>query len=221
MMAQEAKGGQSCHSFPMSITDLRQLQADMHEDTLTKVSSFSTTSLNEERHVHFNNEVMQCAAVEAKDGNKENDCMPHLDKEDQVVGSNGKNIAHLPPTRLNYHIDLSESPSETTFNQWLKSSPSKPAPTVSMDTMPHLHAPANLLLDDGYDDDDSDDANLDFATASQLALILTAIGRHCLPRMAIRTAAMVKFKGLALPCLWNMMTVNLPVSPSRTRSLVQ
>jgi hypothetical protein len=173
MMVQAAKGDQSRHSFPMSITDPHQLHGDIHEDTFTTSSSFCTDSLNEERHVHFNNEVIQCVAIEAKDGNKEGDCMSHLDKEDQLASNNnGKTVAHLPPTRLKYHIDLSEPPSETTFNQWFKSSPpSKPAPTMSMDTMPPLHVPGNLLLDGCYDDDDDDDngdADLHFATPSQL-----------------------------------------------------
>lgn len=131
------------------------------------------TSPGERRHIHFNNEVVQCIAVEAKGYEDE---LPTFDEssDDGVVmmrqvshwaplsnrstprnsfSGDGKTIAPLPSTTLKYRGDT-ESRSSI-LDRW--SSPSTLSPTPSVETLrpSESEPPANFLLDE-------EDPNLDF-----------------------------------------------------------
>lgn len=77
LKAQEAASGWSRPSFPRSNTDLDRIHHRTGSSTyslggtLTASSASGLTSPSERRHIHFNNEVVQCIAVEAKEVDEE------------------------------------------------------------------------------------------------------------------------------------------------------
>lgn len=191
LKAQEAANGWSRPPFPRSNTDIDQIHHRTGSSTyslggtLTTSSSSGMTSPSERRHIHFNNEVVQCIAVEAKEGDED---WPAVDDEsssdDGVVmmsqmaaqaslsnrstprnsfSSDSKTIAPLPSTTLKYRGDTPE-PRESILNRWssLPSSSSasstlSPSPSEETIRPPQSQSSANFLLDD-----DDEDPSLDF-----------------------------------------------------------
>lgn len=169
LKAQEAAHGWTRPSFPRSNTDLDQIHRRTGSSTyslngtLTTTSSSGMTSPNERRHIHFNNEVVQCIAVEAKEGDED---WPVVDDESssddgvvmmrQISGqaslsnrstprnsfsSDSKTIAPLPSTTLKYRGDTPD-PHESVLDRWTSlpsstsaSSSSKLSPTPSVETL--------------------------------------------------------------------------------------
>ena len=145
LKAQEAAHGWTRPPFPRSNTDLDHIHHRTGSSTyslngtLTTTSSSGMTSPSERRHIHFNNEVVQCIAVEAKEGDED---WPVVDDESssddgvvmmrQISGqaslsnrstprnsfsSDSKTIAPLPSTTLKYRGDTPE-PHESILNRW-------------------------------------------------------------------------------------------------------
>ncbi|KAJ5458926.1 hypothetical protein N7530_010870 [Penicillium desertorum] len=138
LKAQEAENNWARPPFPRSNTDLDHLHHRTGSSTyslggtLTTSSSSGMTSPNERRHIHFNNEVVQCIAVEAK--GYEDDWPATFEDEpssdDGVVlmrqissrsslsncttprnsFNDGKTIAPLPSTTLKYLGDPPRAP---------------------------------------------------------------------------------------------------------------
>jgi hypothetical protein len=134
------------------------------------------TSPSERRHIHFNNEVVQCIAVEAKIYEDEWPATFEESSDEGIVmmrqipdqppisnrntprnsfSGDGKTIALLPSTTLKYRGD--PEPRSTILDRWSSSSPSTLSPTPSVETLrPSEPQPqANFLLDD-------EDPELDF-----------------------------------------------------------
>ncbi|KAJ6035806.1 hypothetical protein N7540_000085 [Penicillium herquei] len=189
LKAQEAQHNWTRPSFTRSNTDLDHIHhrtgsstySNSTGDTLTSSSS-GLTSPSERRHIHFNNEVVQCIAVEAKYADEE-DWPMTFDEEssdDGVVmmreiagsaslsnrstprnsfSSDSKTIAPLPSTTLKCRGDTPEPHTESSLlDRWANFAPASPSslsPTPSVET---LRPPsANFLLDD-----DDEDPSLDF-----------------------------------------------------------
>lgn len=178
LKAQEAENGWSRPPYPRSNTDLDSLHNRTGSSTYSLGGTLTTpssgmTSPSERRHIHFNNEVVQCIAVEAKGYEDE---LPTFDEssDDGVImmrqishraplsnrntprnsfSGDGKTIAPLPSTTLKYRGDT-ESRSSI-LDRW--SSPSTLSPTPSVETLrPSESEPqANFLLDE-------EEPNLDF-----------------------------------------------------------
>jgi hypothetical protein len=144
--------------------------------TLTATSSSGIVSAGERRHIHFNNEVMQCIAVEAKEGDEEEDewlaaFEDESSDEDAVMISllvsrasvsnhstqrssfscERKTIAPLPSTSLRYRE------TDSIMSQWSVLQPlSTPSPTSLVETLRPPQRSADDLLDE-------EDAGLVFA----------------------------------------------------------
>lgn len=150
--------------------------------TGTNSTSSGLVSPSEKRHIHFNNEVVQCIAVEAKDGEDDDDdpSLFHFDQEDDDESDDGvvmmkqfpskapissrstprnsfssesKTIAPLPSTTLKYRGDTPEPP------QHSRSSPTTTgelSPSPSVETLRPPRPEANFLLDDEENDLDPD-----------------------------------------------------------------
>ncbi|CAG7930606.1 unnamed protein product [Penicillium olsonii] len=175
LKAQEAENGWARPPFPRSNTDLGQMHHRTGSSTyslggtLTTSSSSGMTSPSERRHIHFNNEVVQCIAVEAKSYEDEWPATFEESSDDGVVmmrqipdrdpvgtrtprnsfSGEGKTIAPLPSTTLKYRGDF-EPNSHILGRSGL-------SPTPSVETLrPSVPEPqANFLLDD-------EDPSLDF-----------------------------------------------------------
>lgn len=140
------------------------------------------TSPSERRHIHFNNEVVQCIAVEAK--GYEDDWPATFEEsssDDDVVlmrqissrsslsnrstprnsfTGDGKTIAPLPSTTLKYRGDALESHAQTILDRWSTPTPTRTvSPTPSVETLRPSRPSepsANFLLDE------CEDPSLDF-----------------------------------------------------------
>ncbi|KAJ5587957.1 uncharacterized protein N7459_003722 [Penicillium hispanicum] len=191
LKAQEAEHGWTRPPFPRSNTDLDQIHHRTGSSTyslggtLTASSSSGLTSPSERRHIHFNNEVVQCIAVEAKEGDDEDGWPVALNEEsssdDDIVmmqqissnasisnrttprnsfGSESKTIAPLPSTTLKYRGDTPESRGGSILDRWTTQPPSSTlSPTPSVETLrpSPSSTSANFLLDE-----DDEDPSLDF-----------------------------------------------------------
>jgi hypothetical protein len=191
LKAQEAENNWTRPPFPRSNTDLDQIHHRTGSSTyslggtLTTSSWSGLTSPSERRHIHFNNEVVQCIAVEVKEMDEDESWPPAFDEEsssdDSVVmmrqipgrasvsnrstprgsfSSDSKTIAPLPSTTLKYRGDTPE-PRESILDRW-STSPSTPtssklSPTPSVETLRPPRPSANFLLDD-----EDEDPSLDF-----------------------------------------------------------
>lgn len=143
-------------------------------------SSSGLASPYERRHIHFDNEVKQMIAVEGKDdGDEEEETSPrHFEEEDEgeeevltmrevpsrakvsnkstprgSFSKDGKTIAPLPSTTLNYRGETPDPEKQTMRpdSQWVESS-SLPT-SSSQETLRPSRPSANFLLDD---DDEAD-----------------------------------------------------------------
>lgn len=140
------------------------------------------TSPSEQRHIHFNDEVVQCIAVEAK--GYEDDWPATFEEsssDDGVVlmrqissrsslsncstprnsfTGDGKTIAPLPSTTLKYRGDPPESDAQTILDRWSTPAPTRTvSPTPSVETLRPSRPSepsANFLLDE------CEDPSLDF-----------------------------------------------------------
>lgn len=154
-------------------------------DTPTNATFSKTVSPNEKRHIHFNNEVVQCIAVEAKDEDERDECCSVDDDPSpddifstrqtppSVSASNSssprnsfshenKTIAPLPSTTLKSRGDTPEPPPGL-MERWFGTR-STPLPSFvsSMGSRRPPEPSANFLLDD----EDFDDG-LDFSWQSK------------------------------------------------------
>lgn len=140
------------------------------------------TSPSERRHIHFNNEVVQCIAVEAK--GYEDDWPATFEDESSSDGGvvlmrqissrsslsnrsttrnsfsgDGKTIAPLPSTTLKYRGDAPEPHAQTIFDRWSTTPTRTLSPTPSVETLRPSRPSepsANFLLDE------CEDPSLDF-----------------------------------------------------------
>ncbi|KAJ9196120.1 hypothetical protein DTO164E3_6417 [Paecilomyces variotii] len=146
------------------------------DTTPTNATSSGLTSPGERRHIHFNNEVVQCIAVEAKGADDDYNCWSHpYDQDDEsdddglVImkrfssrppiarkraptrssSSESKTIAPLPPTTLKYRGDTPELPSSE-GPAGMTESPNL-THTPSMETLRPSKSQTNFLLDDEDD----------------------------------------------------------------------
>ncbi|KAJ5563836.1 hypothetical protein N7513_000078 [Penicillium frequentans] len=189
LKAQEAEQGWTRPPFPRSNTDLDQLHHRTGSSTyslggtLTTASSSGMTSPSERRHIHFNNEVVQCIAVEAKgdegwpltfDEESSSDdgvvMMRQISGEASIstrstprnsFSGESKTIAPLPSTTLKYRGDTPEPRGESSIlDRWAALSPSPSPSTSSLSPTPSVETlrppSANFLLDD------DEDPSLDF-----------------------------------------------------------
>ncbi|KAJ5901360.1 hypothetical protein N7504_007354 [Penicillium tannophilum] len=189
LKAQEAEQGWTRPPFPRSNTDLDQLHHRTGSSTyslggtLTTSSSSGMTSPSERRHIHFNNEVVQCIAVEAKgdegwpmtfDEESSSDdgvvMMRQISGEASIstrstprnsFSGESKTIAPLPSTTLKYRGDTPEPRGESSIlDRWAALSPSTSPSTSSLSPTPSVETlrppSANFLLDD------DEDPSLDF-----------------------------------------------------------
>jgi hypothetical protein len=159
------------------------------EDSLSSVStrnsgsSSGLQSPSERRHIHFNNEVEQCIAVESKEEDEHEDGEGHRsfsedDEDDESVvmmkqvpskaklsnrstprnsfSNESKTIKPLPSTTLKYNGDTPE-PNEAQQLRALNSfwpTTNNLSPSPSQETLRPPRPQANFLLDD--DDEDVD-----------------------------------------------------------------
>ncbi|KAJ5517525.1 hypothetical protein N7527_009085 [Penicillium freii] len=187
LKAQEAENNWARPPFPRSNTDLDQLHHRTGSSTYSlggtlTTSSSGMTSPSERRHIHFNNEVVQCIAVEAK--SYEDDWPATFEEsssDDGVVlmrqissrsilsnrstprnsfTGDGKTIAPLPSTTLKYRGDSYESHAQTILDRWSTPTPTRAvSPTPSVETLRPSgpsEPSANFLLDE------CEDPSLDF-----------------------------------------------------------
>ena len=191
LKAQEAEYGWTRPALPRSNTDLEQLH-HLHDrtksatyssrSTLTASSLSGLTSPSEQRHIHFNNEVVQCIAVEVKEG-EEGDgwpvasdgdlsdhgvCMMRDVSSNQALSSqsilhnslssDSKTIAPLPSTTLKYRGDAAEPCGNYILDRSAILPPSsRLSPTPSVETLRPSPTSANFLLDEN-----DEDSSLDF-----------------------------------------------------------
>lgn len=186
LKAQEAVNGWARPPLVRSNTDLDHLHHRTGSSTyslggtLTTATSSGLTSPSERRHIHFNNEVEQCIAVDIKEGDEWAATFEEESSSDdgvvmmrQMAGksslsnrstprnsfsSEGKTIAPLPSTTLKYRGDPPEPKGGCILDRWsaLPYSSSL-SPTPSVETIRPPSQSANFLLDE-----DDEDASLDF-----------------------------------------------------------
>ncbi|KAJ5549724.1 hypothetical protein N7535_002339 [Penicillium sp. DV-2018c] len=188
LKAQEAEINWTRPPFPRSNTDLDQLHhrtgstTSALDGTLTSSSLSGMASPSERRHIHFNDEVVQCIAVEAK-GYEDEWPAAFEDQsysDDGVVlmrqisnktspsrrstprnsfSGDGKTIAPLPSTTLKYRGDPPEPRVPTILDRWSTTTTPTLSPTPSVETLrppERSSPPANFLLDE------EEDPNLDY-----------------------------------------------------------
>lgn len=181
-----------------SILQSRHQQDRTGSTTPTAVAGTPTTapvsdigSPNERRHIHFNNEVVQCIAIEAKEEGEDYGEWP-MGLEDGLFSGNvamtnqmlsntaasnrcsprnnpghqNKTIAPLPSTTLRGDT-TPEPPASSFIERWFGSrSSTSPSPTTPpKDSRRSSEPSANFLLDDDDDDYDSNDG-FDFSWQS-------------------------------------------------------
>jgi hypothetical protein len=152
------------------------------DSTPSNSTASGLISPNERRHIHFNNEVVQCIAVEAKD-EEDHEHDPSLfflgpdddaESDDGVVmmkqvppkatitnrstprtsfSSESKTIAPLPSTTLKYRSDTPELPAWNQNQRGPFFGGGQLSPSPSVETLRPAHPEANFLLDDDEDDD--------------------------------------------------------------------
>lgn len=189
MKAQEAENGRARPPLARANTDIDRFHRTGSSSyslggSLTTTSSSSLASPSDRRHIHFNNEVVQCIAVEAKEGDEEEDELPaafddESSSDDGVVmmpqlpsrafisnrstprssfSGEGKTIAPLPSTTLKYRGDTPEPRADSILGRWSALPPSSTlSPTPSVETLRPSQPSANFLLDD-----EDEDEGLDF-----------------------------------------------------------
>jgi len=149
---------------------------------LPSASSSGLQSPSERRHIHFNNKVEQCIAIDSKDGDDDQEDYYHAihddddySDEDVVMmkrvpikarlsnrstprnsfSNESKTIAMLPSTTLKYRGDTpdpAKQQSKQTSGFW--SSGAKLSPSPSQETLRPSKPSTNFLLDD--EDEDAD-----------------------------------------------------------------
>ncbi|KAJ5359865.1 hypothetical protein N7517_009056 [Penicillium concentricum] len=183
LKAQEAETNWARPPFPRSNTDLDHLHHRTGSSTYSlggtlTTSSSGMTSPSERRHIHFNNEVVQCIAVEAKGYEDWPATFDESSSDDGIVmirqisgrsslsnrstphnsfSGDGKTIAPLPSTTLKYRGDVPEPHAQTILDRW--STPRTTSPTPSVETIRPSgpsEPSANFLLDE------CEDPSLDF-----------------------------------------------------------
>ncbi|KAJ5742132.1 hypothetical protein N7533_011541 [Penicillium manginii] len=196
LKAQEANGW-SRPPFPRSNTDLDQIHHRTGSSTYSlggtlTTSSSGMTSPSERRHIHFNDEVEQCIAVDVKESDEG---WPAVDDEsssdDGVVmmreisgqaslsnrstprnsfSSDSKIIAPLPSTTLKYRGDTPEPrESMSILDRWSSLPSSQPSTSTSNSTklsptpsVETLRPPHSQSSANFLLDDDDEDPSLDF-----------------------------------------------------------
>jgi len=188
LKAQEAVNGWVRPPLVRSNTDLDHIHHRRGSstysmgDTLTTPSSSGLTSPSERRHIHFNDKVEQCIAVDVKEGDEDDwpftfddesssddglFMMRHITGKPSLsmrstprnsFSSDSKTIAPLPSTTLKYRGDTPEPKGRYILDRWsaLPCSSSL-SPTPSVETIRPPSQSANFLL--GEDDEDP---SLDF-----------------------------------------------------------
>ncbi|KAL9111963.1 MAG: hypothetical protein Q9227_003583 [Pyrenula ochraceoflavens] len=150
--------------------------------SLSSESSSGLTSPSERRHIHFDNEVKQMIAVEGKDdGDEDEEILPpggeqdeEEDEEEDLVtmkeipskakmsnrstprgsfSKDGKTIAPLPSTTLNYRGDTPEPEKQVSKQGAMWQSAPSLSSSASQETLRPSRPSANFLLDD---DDEAD-----------------------------------------------------------------
>lgn len=186
LKAQEAENARSRPPFHRYPSELGQTLNSSSEGltgdstgTPTNPSSSGISSPSERRHIHFNNEVVQCIAVEAK-GDDEDDhwrdtLEGDLSSDDGIImmkrksphespsgastprGSfcaENKTIAPLPSTTLKYRGDTPEPPAGSIMDRWSGYfSSSSPSPASSGETLRPTDN-SNFFMGDDEDDVD-------------------------------------------------------------------
>ena len=142
--------------------------------TPTTESLSDVTSPTERRHIHFNNEVVQCIAVDSRDEDEDHsswvtfndtdvssedvemteDTSPTSSTSSKTFGHEKKTIAPLPSTTLKYRPDPSEPPANTLMQRWFGTHSSPWASFAQPKESQNASEPcANFLMGyDGYDE---------------------------------------------------------------------
>lgn len=142
--------------------------------TPTTVSLSDVTSPSERRHIHFNNEVVQCIAVDSRDEYEDHNgwvTASNIDLSSDVMDITGntspsfsstskslchekKTIAPLPSTTLKCRPEPSEPPANTLMQRWFGTHSSPWASFAQSRDAQNAPVPcANFLMGyDGYDD---------------------------------------------------------------------
>lgn len=161
---------------------------DYSTDTSTALSSLTSSGLQspgERRHISFNNEVVQCIAIDNKGADDDDDEIydhsdADSDSDDEAVvmmkvssksrinsistprssfaSNDSVTIKPLPPTTLKYREDTPEpgsSKTPTFANPWSNPSSSRLSPSPSQETLRPSRSTTNFLLPE--DDDDADE----------------------------------------------------------------
>ncbi|KAJ5112948.1 hypothetical protein N7456_001482 [Penicillium angulare] len=191
LKAQEAQHGWARPPLPRSNTDLDHIHHRTGSSTYSlggtlTTSSSGLTSPSERRHIHFNNEVEQCIAVEAKyeedwpmtfeDESSSDDgvvMMCEISRKSSIsnrstprnsFSSDSKTIAPLPSTTLKYRGDTPEPRGDSSIlDRWAQftAATSHSSSSSSLSPTPSVETlrppSANFLLDD-----DDEDPSLDF-----------------------------------------------------------
>ena len=173
LKAQEAEQDHSRSIFPRAGVDFRPSRDQTSSSTSLDASTSSSglVSPGEKRHIHFNNEVAQFIAVEAKD--EEPPMVEEESSDDDLVtmrqvtpraspdhtprNNENKIIAPLPSTTLKYRGDTPEPPSSlarSLLARWYDSGSSTLSHSPSMETLRPSDPSANFLLDDDQSDID-------------------------------------------------------------------
>jgi hypothetical protein len=183
LKAQEAEKCRARATLNRTNTDLDYFHhrtgssSDSLTCTLTATPLFGMVSPGERRRIHFNNEVMQCIAVEAKEGDEEEDewlaafedessdedavMMPLLLSRASVsnhttqrssFSCERKTIAPLPSTFLRYRGDVPEAQTNSIMGQW---SVLQPLPTPSPTSLVETLRPPQRSADDLLDEEDT------------------------------------------------------------------
>ncbi|KAJ5684845.1 uncharacterized protein N7477_001190 [Penicillium maclennaniae] len=172
LKAQEAVNGWARPPLVRSNTDLDHIHHRTGSSTystgktLTTATSSGLTSPSERRHIHFNDEVEQCIAVDIKEADEdwpatfedESSSDDEVVMMRQIFSSDSKTIAPLPSTTLKYRGDAPEPKGGCILDRWsaLPQSSSL-SPTPSVETLRPPSQSANFLLDE-----DDEDPSLDF-----------------------------------------------------------
>lgn len=186
LKAQEAEQSRNRSSFPRTLEFDRMLprpadgrQVASSNGTPINTMSNGGASPTERRHIHFNNEVVQCIAVDSEDGDDDEgvdgdwptawDDDSLLDRDFVTMkqmfstpsdrsasasnaGGENRTIAPLPSTILKYRGDTPEPPAGSFMHRW--SGYLSGSVSSSAETTRQSFPSANFLLDDGdYDPD--------------------------------------------------------------------
>lgn len=168
-----------CNTYPSS----RRLSPESSSVAASTSSSGLESPSAERKHIHFNEQVEQCIAVDVKGEDDEDDAeTEHCDNSDSDEGAimmkrsktkkrrptskrksrrarvfaESKTIAMLPSTTLKYREDTPEPP-ETAMKHTVYGSPGV-SPSSSQETLRPSKSPSHFLL--GDDDDDAEEAML-------------------------------------------------------------